>query len=49
MFKLATSLIQVRIDNDLKTKANQIFSDLGLDIFSVIRMFVKRSVLENGI
>lgn len=46
---MATSLIQVRIDNDLKTKANQIFSDLGLDISSAIRMFLKRSVLENGI
>lgn len=46
---MATSLIQVRIDNDLKAKANQIFSDLGLDISSAIRMFLKRSVLENGI
>lgn len=46
---MATSLIQVRIDNDLKTKANQIFADLGLDISSAIRMFLKRSVLENGI
>ena len=46
---MATSLIQVRIDNDLKVKANQIFSDLGLDISSAIRMFLKRSVLENGI
>ena len=46
---MATSLIQVRIDNALKTKANQIFSDLGLDISSAIRMFLKRSVMENGI
>lgn len=46
---MATSLIQVRIDNDLKTKANQIFADLGLDISSAIRMFLKRSVIENGI
>lgn len=46
---MATSLIQVRIDNDLKAKANQIFSDLGIDISSAIRMFLKRSVLENGI
>lgn len=46
---MATSLIQVRIDNDLKAKANQIFADLGLDISSAIRMFLKRSVMENGI
>ena len=46
---MATSLIQVRINNDLKTNSNQIFSDLGIDISSAIRMFLKRSLLENGI
>lgn len=46
---MSTSLLQVRIDDDLKAKATQIYSELGLDISSAVRMFLKRSVLENGI
>ena len=46
---MSTSLIQIRIDDNLKMKAAQIYSDLGLDISTAVRMFLKRSVMENGI
>lgn len=46
---MRTSIIQVRVDEVLKTQATQIYSDLGIDISTAIRMFLKRTVLEQGI
>ncbi len=46
---MSTSVIQIRVDEELKTKASQIYTDLGIDISTAIRMFLKRTVLENGI
>ncbi len=46
---MANSVIQFRIDDDLKTNATEIYEKLGLDLSTAIRMFLKRSVLENGI
>ena len=46
---MSTSVIQIRVDENLKMKATEIYSDLGIDISTAIRMFLKRSVLENGI
>jgi len=42
------STIQVRIDDDLKTKADQLFKDLGTDTTSAIRMFLTQAVANNG-
>lgn len=46
---MAGTLIQVRIDDNLKSEATNIFDKLGIDISTAIRMFLKRSVQENGI
>ena len=46
---MATSLLQVRIDDTLKNQASQVFENLGIDISTAVRMFLKRSVLDNGI
>ena len=46
---MATSLLQVRIDDSLKTEAAQVFDRLGIDTSTAVRMFLKRAVLENGI
>lgn len=46
---MSTSVIQVRVDEVLKTQATKIYSDLGIDISTAIRMFLKRTVLEKGI
>lgn len=43
------SLIQVRIDDDLKKEAENLFSDLGLDTPSAIRLFLRQSVAHNCI
>lgn len=42
-------LIQLRVDDVLKEQATEVFENLGLDLSSAIRMFLKRSVMENGI
>ena len=38
VFKMA-STIQIRVDDDLKNKSDQLFKDLGTDTTSAIRMF----------
>ena len=45
----STSLLQIRIDTHLKEDVSKIFEELGIDISSAVRMFLKRVVLENGI
>ena len=44
-----TSLIQVRIDEDLKREVSAIYEELGIDIPTAIRMFLKRSTLVKGL
>jgi addiction module RelB/DinJ family antitoxin len=44
-----SSVIQVRVDAQLKEDAENLFSDLGLDIPSAIRLFLKQSIARNGI
>lgn len=42
------STIQVRVDDDLKTKSDALFKDLGTDTTSAIRMFLTQAVANNG-
>ena len=46
---MATSLLQVRVDEQLKEDASQLYETLGIDLSTAVRMFLKRSVLEQGI
>ena len=46
---MATSLLQVRVDDSLKDKAAVVFENLGIDTSTAVRMFLTRSVMENGI
>ena len=46
---MATTLLQVRIDDSLKDEAARVFEGLGIDTSTAVRMFLKRAVLENGI
>ena len=47
MFIMAT--IQVRIDDDLKSKADTLFKELGTDTTSAIRMFLTQAIAYEGI
>lgn len=44
-----TSLVQIRVDSTLKEQASKLYEDLGIDLSTAIRMFLKRSVLVNGV
>ncbi|MDR2669429.1 MAG: type II toxin-antitoxin system RelB/DinJ family antitoxin [Desulfovibrio sp.] len=46
---MATTNIQVRVDSDLKAEAEQLFSDIGLDMPTAVRLFLKQSIINNGI
>lgn len=46
---MATTNIQVRVDQALKAEAEQLFADIGLDLATAIRLFLKQSVINNGI
>lgn len=42
------STIQVRVDDELKVKADELFKDLGTDTTTAIRMFLKQALAVNG-
>lgn len=46
---MASTLVQIRVDEDLKNEAAGIFEQLGLDLPTAFRIFLKKSVEERGI
>ena len=42
------STIQVRVDDDLKKKSDNLFKELGTDTTTAIRMFLAQAVAHNG-
>lgn len=43
------NILQIRIDNNLKTQATSLFERMGLDLSSAIRLFLNKSVQMDGI
>ena len=43
------AMVQFRVDDDLKKQATEVYENLGIDLSSALRMFLKRSVMVNGI
>ena len=46
---MATTNINVRVDAELKQHADELFSDLGLNMSTAINMFLISAVNHNGI
>lgn len=46
---MATSVLQIRVDDELRKKAAAVYEQLGIDTSTAVRMFLSRSVLQNGI
>ena len=46
---MSNSLVQLRIDDNLKNSAIDLFSKLGMDLPTAIRIFLTRSVQVRGI
>lgn len=42
------STIQVRVDDELKAKSDELFKDLGTDTTTAIRMFLTQALAVNG-
>ena len=43
------SLIQFRVDEDLKKEVIEIYEELGMDLPTALRMFMKKSKMVRGI
>ena len=43
------SLIQVRVDEDTKREADALFSRLGLDTPTAVRIFLKQALQQHGL
>lgn len=42
------STIQIRVDDELKAKSDELFKDLGTDTTTAIRMFLTQALSVNG-
>ena len=42
------STIQIRVDDELKKKSDELFRDLGTDTTTAIRMFLTQALAVNG-
>lgn len=43
------AIVQFRVDDELKSRATEVYEKLGLDLSTALRLFLKRSVAENGV
>ena len=43
------ALVQVRVEETLKSDVDALFAELGLDTPTAIRMFLKQVLLQNGL
>jgi DNA-damage-inducible protein J len=43
------ALIQIRVDNKLKQEADELFSDLGFDTPTAIRIFLNHAIKQRGL
>ncbi len=46
---MQSTLLQVRVDEKTRSAAGSIFERLGIDLPTAVRMFLARTILENGI
>ena len=42
------AVLQVRVDDELKNQASAVLEQMGLDLSTAVRMFLKRTVAVNG-
>ena len=46
---MATTNLNIRIDEDLKKRAEEIFAELGLNMSTALTVFLRQTVRTNGI
>lgn len=43
------AVVTIRLNKDLKSKAQKLFADLGLDMTSAVNIFLRQAVRNDGI
>ncbi len=46
---MATVPTQIRIDEEVKKQATELFAALGLDMSSAVNIFLRQSIIQGGI
>jgi len=46
---MTSSLVQVKVDTDVKEDVSRIYENLGLDLPTAIRIFFKKSIAVGGL
>lgn len=46
---MSTSVMQFRVDDELKRQATEVCENLGIDLPTALRIFMKRTVIANDI
>ena len=46
---MATVPVQIRIDENLKKQATELFSQLGIDMSSAMNIFLRQCVMRRGL
>ena len=46
---MANINVTIRVDEDLKEEADELFEDLGMSFTTAVNIFVKQAVREGGI
>ncbi len=46
---MATTIVQVRVDETLKKDVAELYESMGIDLSTAVRIFFKKSLQENGI
>ena len=46
---MATTVLQTRVDSEMKSEAESLFESLGLDITTAIRLFLRQSINQQRI
>jgi len=44
-----TTNLNIKIDRELKTKADKLFNDMGMNLTTAVNVFVRQAVLERAI
>lgn len=46
---MTTKMLQVKVDENLKVAADELYKDLGMDTSTAVRMFLAASVRQGGL
>lgn len=46
---MATVQTQIRIDEDVKKQAMELFNQLGIDMSSAVNMFLRQAIMRGGL